>query len=150
MSNLFEPKKVKFRKCHKGSKGKIHGISCAREFSSLQGGSAIVYMTSNIRISSKHFAVIRLLCSKILKAEKKGTFRLPIFPNRSLTKKAAETRMGSGKGSPEMFVAMVKAGDVLIEFFDVSESTVKQIYSQIICKIPGGTKLLFTGGYHDN
>lgn len=145
MSNLFEPKKVKFRKCHKGNKGKINGIAPAREFSSLQGGNYVICMKSNIRLESKHFTVVRMLCSKAIKSEKKGTFRISQFPNRGLTKKAAETRMGSGKGAPEKFVAMAKAGSVLIEFFDVPLSTIIQINSQITCKVPGGTELLLNG-----
>lgn len=144
----FIPKKAKWRKQHKGNKGYINGLAPVREYSCLQDGNCAIYMQSNIRISSKHFEVMRLLCSKTLKTNKCGSFKFASFPNRSLTKKAAETRMGSGKGSPELHVAMMRSGDVLVEFFDVPEQIVRNIYEQFICKIPGKLGIISTGGYN--
>ena len=145
----FIPRKMKWRKPHKGNKGHILGLAPVREYSCLQGGNAAVYMGSNIRVSSKHFGVMRLMCSKILKTEKRGSFKFITFPNRCLTKKAAETRMGSGKGAPESYVAMMRCGDVLVEFFDVPKPTVERIYSQMRCKIPGILNLIYTGDYNE-
>ena len=56
--------------------------------------------------------------------------------------------MGSGKGAPDSYVAMMRKGDVLVEFFDTPAEIVKSIFEQLKCKIPGVLSLIFTGEYN--
>ena len=69
-----------------------------------------------------------------------------IFPHKPFTKKAAETRMGSGKGSPEGYVAVVKPGRVMFEMSGVSEELAREAMSLAAQKLPIKTRFVVRGG----
>jgi len=80
------------------------------------------------------------------KIKRGGKVWINIFPHKSVTKKAAETRMGSGKGSPEGFVAVVKPGRVMFEMSGVSEELAREAFSLAAQKLPIKTRVLVRGG----
>ena len=71
-----------------------------------------------------------------------GRVYIKIFPHKSVTKKPAEVRMGSGKGSPEYWVAVVKPGRVMFEIADVSEETAREAMRLAAHKLPVKTKFI--------
>lgn len=150
MSSMFEPRKTKFRKYHKGSKGRVLGQAAVREFSSAQSGDAVICINSNARLASAHFVVVRAICSKRIKALKKGHFKIVPFPHLNITKKAAETRMGGGKGAPDHYVSVLQKGSVLVEFFGVPSEAIQDIYHQLDCKLPAKLQLITLVGDDSN
>ena len=75
-----------------------------------------------------------------------GKIWINIFPDRPLTKKPAETRMGSGKGSPEWWVANVKPGRVLFEVSGVNEELAREALTRAIHKLPLKARIIFPAG----
>lgn len=142
MSQLFTPRKTKFRKPHKLNKGYINGIAPVREFTAPQGGNAVICFGSNVRVTSKQLEGLRMLCSKTTKTSKSGSFLIKPFCHQSVSKKPAETRMGGGKGAPDHYISRQKAGMPLLELFDVKPSDVEHIYYQTKSKIKGDLYLV--------
>jgi large subunit ribosomal protein L16 len=110
---MMQPKKTKFRKAHKG---RIHGTA-----------------TSGAALSFGQFG---------LKAMAPERIRIRIFPDVPVSKKPAEVRMGSGKGTPELWVARVKPGRVLFEIDGVTVQTAKEALSLAAAKLPIKTRFV--------
>lgn len=129
------PKRVKYRKPHRGRmKGKaIRGSQLVLgEFGlqALEPG-----WITNIQIEASRVALTRYL-------KRGGKLWIKIFPDKSVTAKPAETRMGSGKGSPEHWVAVVKPGRIIFEITGVPEEDAKEACRLAAHKLPIKTKFI--------
>jgi large subunit ribosomal protein L16 len=91
-------------------------------------------------ISSRQIEAARIAMTRYVK--RGGKIWIRIFPDKPITKKPAETRMGSGKGSPEYWVAVVKPGRVLYEMGGVDESVAREAFRLAAYKLPMATKFI--------
>ena len=105
---MLSPKRLKFRKQHKG---RIHGL--AKGGSELSFGSFGLKALTPERVTARQIEAARRVITR--KIKRGGEVWIKIFPDKPITAKPAETRMGKGKGNPEYWVAVVKPGRVLFE-----------------------------------
>ncbi|MBQ8348166.1 MAG: 50S ribosomal protein L16 [Ruminococcus sp.] len=126
---MLLPKRVKYRRVHRGRlKGKAYrGNKVTYGDYGLQALEPS-WITSN-QIESARIAMTRYI-------KRGGQVWIKIFPDKPITEKPAETRMGSGKGSPEYWVAVVKPGRVLFEIKGVSEETAREAMRLAMHKLP--------------
>lgn len=126
---MLLPKRVKYRKVHRGRMtGKAHrGNFVAYGDFGLQALEP-AWITSN-QIEAARIALTRYI-------KRGGQVWIKIFPDKPVTEKPAETRMGSGKGSPEYWVAVVKPGKVLFEVGGVPEETAREAMRLAANKLP--------------
>lgn len=136
---MLSPKKVKYRKQQKGRRrGKAYrGCSVAFGDFGLQA-VGVGWVTSR-QIEAGRMAVTRHV-------KRSGKLWIRIFPDKTLTRKPAETRMGKGKGSPEEWVAVVKPGRILYEISGVSEDVAKKAFHIAAHKLGLPTKFVSRGG----
>lgn len=132
---MLMPKKTKYRKVHRG---KIRG-KAQNGVTILYGDYALVAVESG-RISSRQIESVRVTINRKLK--KIGKLFLRMFPQKSITKKPAETRMGKGKGNPEFWVCVVKREKILCEIEGVSREEAKNILRVASCKLSLKTKFV--------
>jgi len=118
---MLMPKKVKYRKRHKG---RMRGTAFRGGF--LSFGDYGLQSLSCGRISARQIEAARIAMTRYVK--RGGKIWLRIFPDKPISKKPAETRMGKGKGSPEYWVAVVKPGRILYEMSGVPESVAKEAF----------------------
>jgi large subunit ribosomal protein L16 len=135
---MLAPKRVKYRRMHRGHRRGIASGGTAINF----GDFALVaqescWMTAN-QIESARRAMTRHI-------KRGGKIWIRIFPDKSFTKKPAETRMGSGKGAPDGWVAVIKPGRVLFEMAGVSEELAKEAMRLAQHKLPIATKFIVRG-----
>ena len=132
------PKRVKFRKLHRGRrKGK------ATRGSSLHFGSYGLQALDPSWITSQQIEAARVAISRHI--QKGGKFWIRIFPDKSYTKKPAETRMGKGKGMPEGWVAVVKPGRIIFEIEGLSEELAREAMRLAANKIPVNCRFVSRG-----
>lgn len=126
---MLMPKRVKRRRVHRGRMtGKAtRGIVISNGEYGLQATEP-AWVTSN-QIEAARIAMTRFI-------KRGGQVWIKIFPDKPVTKKPAETRMGSGKGSPEYWVAVVKPGRVLFEIAGVDEETAREAMRLAMHKLP--------------
>ena len=126
---MLQPKKVKHRKQHRGRmRGKAKGgidISF--------GDYGLVALEPGW-VSDRQIEAARVAMTRHIR--RGGKVWINIFPDKPVTKKAAETRMGSGKGNPEGWVAVVKPGRVMFELSGVSETVARAAISRAAHKLP--------------
>jgi len=91
-------------------------------------------------LTAQQIEAVRVTVAR--KIKKAGRFFLRVFPDKPVSKKPLETRMGKGKGNPEFWVAVVKRGRVLFELGDVDETTAKDIFKAVSYKLPIKTKFV--------
>ena len=132
---MLSPKKVKYRKQHKG---RLKGL--AFRGSSLAFGAFGLQTVEEGRITARQIEASRIAISRYIK--RGGRVWVRIFPDKVITKKAAETRMGSGKGSPEYWVAPVRPGRVLFEMDGVTREQAAEAFRLASHKLPVKTRLL--------
>lgn len=132
---MLIPKRVKFRKTQRGRmKGKV------------KGGTRIVSGDYGLQalepcwITNRQIEAARIAITRCIK--RGGKVWINIFPDKPVTEKPAETRMGSGKGSPEHWVAVVKPGKVMFEMAGVSEEVAKEAMRLASHKLPIKTKFI--------
>ncbi len=132
---MLQPKRVKFRKTHKGNRrGKANsGNTIVFGEFGLQAQEA-AWVTSR-QIESARRVMVRYL-------RRGGKMWIRIFPDKPVTKKAAETRMGSGKGAPDHWVAVVKPGRMLFEISGIKEPMAKEAMNLASYKLPISTKFV--------
>ena len=126
---MLLPKRVEYRRVHRGRlKGKAYrGNKVTYGDYGLQALEP-AWITSN-QIESARIAMTRYI-------KRGGQVWIKIFPDKPITEKPAETRMGSGKGSPEYWVAVVKPGRVLFEIKGVAEETAREAMRLAMHKLP--------------
>jgi large subunit ribosomal protein L16 len=136
---MLSPKKVKYRKKQKGRRrGKEISKGATLEFGDygLQA-TACGVMTAQ-QIEAGRVAITRHV-------KRGGKIWIRIFPDKPITKKPAETRMGKGKGAPEGWVAVVKPGRILYELQGVGQSIATEAFRLAGHKLPFGTKFVARG-----
>jgi len=132
---MLMPKRVKRRKVQRGRmKGK------ALRGNTLAYGTFGIIATEPCWIKSNQIEAARVALTRYIK--RGGKVWIKIFPDKPVTKKPADTRMGSGKGNPEFWVAVVKPGRVLFEIEGVAEAAAKEALRLASNKLPCGTKFI--------
>lgn len=135
---MLMPKKVKFRKMMKGNmRGKAY------RGADISFGEYGLKAVEPGWISNRQIESARIAITRHVKRGCKVWIR--IFPDKPLTKKPAETRMGKGKGSPESWVAVVKSGRVLYEMSGVNEDVAKEALRLASHKLPIATRFVKRG-----
>ena len=132
------PKKIKFRKVQKG---KIKGLSKGAR--TVYFGEYGLEAVEPSRVSAQQIEAMRVTLSRHLK--KIGESYLRVFPDKPVTRKPAETRMGKGKGNPEVWVAVVKRGRIVCEVSGVSEVLARKVLKLAAYKLPMKTRIVKKG-----
>jgi large subunit ribosomal protein L16 len=132
---MLMPKKVKFRKVQKG---RINGRSKGAR--TVYFGEYGLEAVEPYRVTAQQIEAVRVTLSRGMK--KVGTFVLRMFPDKPVSKKPAETRMGKGKGGVDHWVAVVKRGRVICEVAGISELVAKQILKGVAYKLPMKTRFV--------
>ncbi|AHY47219.1 ribosomal protein L16 [Rubrobacter radiotolerans] len=136
---MLVPKKLKYRKPHRG---KRRGMA--------KGGTEIEFGEYGLQavdrgwITNRQIEAARIAMTR--KIRRGGKVWINIFPHKPVTKKPAETRMGSGKGSPEDYVAVIKPGRVMFEMSGVSEELAREAMRLAAQKLPVKTRFVSRGG----
>ena len=132
---MLLPKRVKYRRVHRG---RLTGKATR--------GNTVTYGDYGLQalapawISSRQLEAARIAMTRYIK--RGGQVWIKIFPDKPITQKPAETRMGSGKGSPEYWVAVVKPGRVMFEIGGVSEELAREAFRLASHKLPIKTKFV--------
>jgi large subunit ribosomal protein L16 len=132
---MLLPKKTKFRKVHRGRR---RGL--AKGQTSVQFGDYGLKALDAGWITNRQIEAARIAMTR--KIKRGGKVWINVFPDKSYTKKPAETRMGSGKGSPEGWVAVIKPGRVMFELAGVPEPLAKEALSLAGQKLSVKTKIV--------
>jgi large subunit ribosomal protein L16 len=132
---MLQPKKTKFRKAHKG---RIHGV--AKGGATLAFGEFGLKAMAPDRITARQIEAARRAIARSMKRQGKVWIR--IFPDVPVSKKPLEVRMGSGKGSPEFWVARVKPGRIMFELDGVSQEVAREALTLAASKLPIPTKFV--------
>ena len=132
---MLSPKRTKYRKSHKG---RMRGL--AWRGSKVSFGQYALQATSCGRITARQIEAARIALTRHVK--RGGQVWIRIFPDKPVSKKPAETRMGKGKGNPEEWVAVIKPGRVLYELAGVPESVAREAFRLAGHKLPVGTRFL--------
>jgi large subunit ribosomal protein L16 len=132
---MLAPKKVKFRKVQKG---KMRGL--ATRGNKLSFGEFGLQAVECGWITARQIEASRIAMTRCIK--RGGKVWIRIFPQKSITKKAAETRMGSGKGNPEYWVAVVKPGTILFEMEGVTKEIANEAMTLALHKLPLKTRMI--------
>lgn len=132
---MLLPKRVKYRRVHRG---RLKGKATRGNF--VAYGEYGIAATEPAWIKSNQIEAARIAMTRYIK--RGGQVWIKIFPDKPVTQKPAETRMGSGKGSPEYWVAVVKPGRVLFEISGVSEDIAREALRLASHKLPVKTKFV--------
>ena len=132
---MLEPKKIKYRKVHRGNR---KGMA--------KGGTEVNFGSYGMKamepgwITARQIEATRISISR--RVRKVGKMWIRIFPDKPITKKPLETRMGKGKGSPEYYACRVKPGRIIFEVDGVSEEIAKVALNKASAKLPIKTKTI--------
>ena len=132
---MLAPKRIKFRKQFKG---KTRGIASRGNAVSF-GEFALMSMEPGW-ITNRQIEASRVALTRAMK--RGGKVWIRIFPDKPITKKPAETRMGKGKGNPEGWVAVVKPARILFEVEGVTEETAREAFALAAAKLPVRTRFV--------
>jgi len=140
---MLQPKRTKFRKCQKM---KMKGN--AKRGDQLAFGSFGIKAIEGTWVTARQIEAARIAITRFMKRE--GQVWIRIFPDKPITKKPAEVRMGKGKGAPEYWVAPVKPGRILFEAEGVSIEVAKEALRLAAQKLPIVTKFIVRRDYSAN
>ena len=132
---MLQPKRVKHRKSHKG-----HRRGKAQAGNTLAFGDFGLQALESAWITSRQIEAARRAMTRHIR--RGGNIWICIFPDKPVTKKPAETRMGGGKGSPDHWVAVVKPGRIMFEMSGVSEAMAKEAMRLASHKLPIDTRFM--------
>lgn len=132
---MLSPRKVRHRKVFKG---KLRGS--AQRGSSISFGDFALKATTRGKMTAQQIEAARVAINR--KIKRGGKVWIRVFPDKPVTKKPAETRMGKGKGSPEFWVAPVKPGKILYELAGVDEELAVRALTLAGNKLPFRTKVI--------
>jgi large subunit ribosomal protein L16 len=132
---MMQPKRTKFRKAHKG---RIHGK--AKGGTTLNFGSHGLKAVEPERLTARQIEAARRAITRHMK--RAGRVWIRIFPDLPVSSKPAEVRMGSGKGSPELWVARVKPGRIMFELDGVTDQVAKEALELGAAKLPIKTRIV--------
>jgi len=137
---MLSPKRTKFRKTQKG---KMKGVT--------KRGAQLAYGTFGIKsldeafVTARQIEAARIAATRFMKRE--GQLWIKIFPDKPITKKPAEVRMGKGKGAPEYWVAPVQPGRILFEVGGVPQEVATEALRLAAQKLPVRTKFIIARDY---
>lgn len=132
---MLQPKRTKFRKAHKG---RIHGV--ASSGAELSFGQFGLKALEPDRVTARQIEAARRALTRHMK--RAGRVWIRIFPDLPVSSKPAEVRMGSGKGSPEYWVARVKPGRIMFEIDGVNQQTAREALTLAAAKLPIKTRFV--------
>ena len=132
---MLEPKKIKYRRHHRGNRRRM-----ATRGSHVAFGSFGLKAMEPGWITARQIEASRIVISRIVR--KVGKMWIRIFPDKPITAKPAETRMGKGKGALEYWVASIKPGRILFEIDGVDRSMAEEAFRNASHKLPIKTKLV--------
>ena len=135
---MLSPRKVKYRKMHKG---RMYGK--AYRGSSLAFGEFGLKTQEPAWLTARQLEAARIAMTRYVK--RGGTIWLRVFPDKPVTKKPAETRMGKGKGNPELWVAVVHPGRILYEMDGVTREVAQEAFRLASHKLPVATQFVERG-----
>ena len=132
---MLEPKKVKFRRVHRGNR---RGM--AMRGNHVAFGSYGLKAIEPSWVTARQIEASRIVISRVVR--KIGKMWIRIFPDKPVTARPAETRMGKGKGSPEYYACRVKPGRIIFEIDGVSEEIAREALYKASAKLPIKTKFV--------
>jgi large subunit ribosomal protein L16 len=132
---MQQPKRVKYRKSHKG-----HRRGSAQTGNSIDFGDFGLQAEEAAWLTSRQIEAARRAITRYIR--RGGNVWVRVFPDKPVTRKPAETRMGGGKGAPDHWVAVVKPGRMLFEMGGVSEDVARGAMRLAAHKLPIGTKFV--------
>ncbi|MEO6884604.1 MAG: 50S ribosomal protein L16 [Bacteroidia bacterium] len=139
---MLQPKRTKYRKMHKM---KMKGN--AKRGAELSFGSFGIKATEGAWVTARQIEAARVAVTRFMKRE--GQIWINIFPDKPITKKPAEVRMGKGKGAPEYWVAVVKPGRIIFEADGVPVAVAKEALRLAAQKLPVNTKFIVRRDYSE-
>lgn len=132
---MLAPKKVRHRKMHKG---RVRGV--ATRGSALSFGSFGLQAVENGHMTARQIEAARIAMTRRIKRQ--GQVWIRVFPDKPVTKKPAETRMGSGKGGLDHWAARVQTGRVLFELDGVAQNLAQEALELAASKLPFKTRIV--------
>nr|NP_053917.1 ribosomal protein L16 [Porphyra purpurea]P51307.1 RecName: Full=Large ribosomal subunit protein uL16c; AltName: Full=50S ribosomal protein L16, chloroplastic [Porphyra purpurea]AAC08193.1 50S ribosomal protein L16 [Porphyra purpurea] len=132
---MLSPKKTKFRKQHRG---RMKGS--ASKGNTIAFGDYALQATEPVWLTSRQIEATRRTITRYVR--RGGKLWIRVFPDKPVTARPAETRMGSGKGAPEYWVAVIKPGHILFEITGVPQKTAQQAMKLASYKLPIKTKFI--------
>jgi large subunit ribosomal protein L16 len=129
------PARVKYRRMHRGSRTGMASRANKIDFGSYGLQALDRGWLKGIQIEAARVAITRNM-------KRKGKVWIRIFPQKSVSKKPLETRMGKGKGAPEFWVAVIRPGSVLFEMDGVPENTARESFALAAAKLPIRTRFI--------
>jgi large subunit ribosomal protein L16 len=139
---MLQPKRTKYRKMHKM---KMKGN--AKRGDQLAFGSFAIKAEEGCWLTAKQIEAARVAVTRYMKRE--GQIWIRVFPDKPITRKPAEVRMGKGKGAPEYWVAVVKPGRIIFEAEGVPLATAKEALRLAAQKLPVTTKFIVRADYQE-
>ena len=137
---MLQPKRTKFRKMHKG---RNRGLSSRG--SRVSFGEFGLKATGRGRITARQIEAARIAVTRHMKRQ--GQVWIRVFPDKPITKKPAEVRMGKGKGAPEYWVAVIKPGTIMFEAGGVKTEEAREALRLAAQKLPVRTKFVVRRDY---
>lgn len=131
---MLMPKRVKYRK---QMKGRMRGA--AHRGSTISFGRYALQATECGRLTARQIEAARIAITRAVKRQ--GKLWIRVFPDKPVTQKPAETRMGKGKGSPEFWVSVIKPGRIIFELGGVDEEVAKEAFRLGTHKLPLATRM---------
>jgi large subunit ribosomal protein L16 len=132
---VLQPKRVKYRKVHRGRR-----VGSAHSGATVAFGEFGLCANENAWITAKQIEATRRVFVRFLRNQ--GKMWIRVFPDKSITKKPAETRQGGGKGAPDQWVAVVKRGRIMFELAGITEDMAKRAVILASHKLPIDTKFV--------
>ena len=139
---MLQPKRTKFRK---QQKGRVRGV--ATRGHEIDFGSFAIKSLEPGRITARQIEAARISVTRAMKRE--GQVWIRVFPDKPITKKPAEVRMGKGKGAPEYWVAIVKPGTIMFEVAGVPLEIAKEGMRLAAQKMPVACKFVVRPDYNE-
>ncbi len=139
---MLQPKRTKYRKMHKM---KMKGN--AKRGDQLAFGSFAIKAEEGCWLTAKQIEAARVAVTRFMKRE--GQIWIRVFPDKPITRKPAEVRMGKGKGAPEYWVAVVKPGRIIFEAEGVPLAIAKEALRLAAQKLPVTTKFIVRADYQE-
>jgi large subunit ribosomal protein L16 len=139
---MLQPKRTKFRKMHK-----MVPKGDAKRGYELAFGSFGIKSLETCWITSRQIEAARVAVTRFMKRE--GQLWINIFPDKPITKKPAEVRMGKGKGAPEYWVAVTKPGRIIFEVDGVTQAVAKEALRLAAQKLPVTTRFIVRRDYFE-
>ncbi len=136
---MLSPKKTKFRKFHRG---RMRGKASKGNY--IAFGDYGLQALEPVWLTSRQIEATRRTITRSVK--RGGKLWIRVFPDKAITARAAETRMGSGKGAPEYWVAVIKPGHIIFEINGVTEKDAKNAMKLASYKLPIKTKFIIKQG----